>query len=503
MEAGVVVLSALTRLAAKPFSKLVQYNPHILPTRPPNFLTLLPSKHKIGNCISRERIVTARSVLICGLLAVAVTQVSRSQDEKLPPPRRAGSDFAHVVTRFEFLGANSCSAASCHNGVKAEYATWVTKDPHSRAFDVLFNTTSVTISKNLGRVPAHEDALCLNCHVHPRFETAKHSDSFATDGVSCESCHGPAQHWIAEHFKPEWQMKSAKQKLELGMCDTRSLVGRTKLCVDCHVGSAAADVNHDLIAAGHPRLNFEFGGAHARMPHHWPDAKDKNPMFGGTPDFEARAWTIGQAVTAKAALELLAFRAGSRPRPPTDSANAKPQAGVWPEFAEYDCYRCHQPITSVAGQRNEPGRKVGALLWNRWYTSMTPQVVSKHLGEIRDAMEKSRPDRREIISKCNAAIAVLDTWLERPKLPEIIPAVERLKTLAKTSNLATWDEAGQLYLGLAAMHHAARDMNDASLPAGYRKLLETFNGALLFPPGQTSPKDFSPELLRDTLRKLQ
>src|SRR5207253_2017930 len=96
----------------------------------------------------------------------------------------------------------------------------------------------------------------------------------------------------------------------------------------CHVGGPSEDgrpprdVDHDLIAAGHPRLEFEFSGSLANLPAHWSE-KGRN----AAPDFPARAWAIGQVASAGAALELLGDRARA----------AEQQSGRWPEFSEYDC----------------------------------------------------------------------------------------------------------------------------------------------------------------------
>jgi hypothetical protein len=56
-------------------------------------------------------------------------------------------------------------------------------------------------------------------------------------------------------------------------------------------------------------------------------------------DFEARAWLLGQVVSAKAALDLLKYRA--------DPEHGKP----WPEFAEYGCFACHHNLQDQAGRR--------------------------------------------------------------------------------------------------------------------------------------------------------
>ena len=62
---------------------------------------------------------------------------------------------------------------------------------------------------------------------------------------------------------------------------TKELAERAKVCTRCHVGRRSPDglltqeVNHDLIAAGHPRLNFEFAAYQENLPVHW-DEKERN-----------------------------------------------------------------------------------------------------------------------------------------------------------------------------------------------------------------------------------
>src|SRR6516162_11042946 len=146
-----------------------------------------------------------------------------------------------------FMGAGSCAAAACHNGnfahggTGSEYTTWITRDPHAKAYEVLFADAAKGMQKHLkGAVPAHEDRRCLQCHVAPGYDAAKHPSYFPTDGVSCESCHGPAQKWLNLHHLDAWQSLDRAAKKALGMNDTRALWGRAQVCTPCHVGTAGA-----------------------------------------------------------------------------------------------------------------------------------------------------------------------------------------------------------------------------------------------------------------------
>ena len=99
------------------------------------------------------------------------------------------------------------------------------------------------------------------------------------------------------------------------MTNLSSPAARARVCVDCHVGnrSRGMDMNHDLIAAGHPRLNFEFASYLASYPKHWREAHEKAvpgpEREAASAEFEAKSWAVGQVVTAGAVLDLLGARA--------------------------------------------------------------------------------------------------------------------------------------------------------------------------------------------------
>ncbi len=391
-----------------------------------------------------------------------------------------------------FLGAGSCSASGCHGtpgavgATGSEYSTWLTQDKHARAYEVLFQPRSQKMVKMLGRSNAHEDTLCLSCHVHSDVAKVAHRlpDSFRSDGVSCESCHGPGEKWLTEHFKPSWKQVSTEKKQTLGMHDTKSIGGRAKICVDCHVGSAAADVNHDFIAAGHPRLNFEFAAYHAGWTRHWPDRLDKDPAFGGRADFEGQAWVIGQLETAGAALHLLQACAADERKP-------------WPEFAELDCYACHHDLQAKSWRQRASANKAGSLPWTSWYVAQVPTALSvdsdakaaalvKHsLAKITSAIA-GNANRRQIGASAHAAEHELARASSRQNsheglnLQRLYDAITADREDGKPQN---WDEATQKFLALAAVHNAWTDEKDFVPAARLRPYILELREKLRFPGG--------------------
>lgn len=264
-------------------------------------------------------------------------------------------------TDASLVGAASCSASGCHNangaaGTKgSEYSTWIGADPHAQAFAVLGTPRSKKMLANykgldLGQADPQRDPLCLSCHVHPdpEIKGKAYPDRFSVvDGVGCEACHGGAAQWVSTHYQASWKELSNREKTKLGFVDTKDLVTRAETCVRCHVGEKGMDVNHDLLAAGHPRLRFELSAYQANYSgRHWRILDEKARQ----PDYEWTSWLVGQLATTEAALDLLSHRA-SHPDAP------------WPELSEYNCASCHHRIGGDFGQSPSAG-KLRFGTWN-------------------------------------------------------------------------------------------------------------------------------------------
>jgi hypothetical protein len=389
-------------------------------------------------------------------------------------------------------GVSSCAAASCHGGTQvgskgSELTTWASTDPHARAYAVLFDERSRHIVKNYYQLTDIRDShpekrsLCLRCHlsgdvVHETTVPTR----FHADGVSCESCHGPAESWLTRHYRAEWKRLSPQEKAATGFRITKDVLTRAQDCTTCHVGTAAAEVNHDVLAAGHPRLAFEFASFQAIYPKHWRAADDRQRF----PDFEARSWAVGQIVAAKASLDLLAARAGNSDAP-------------WPEWAENRCYGCHQNLQARPSARKS-GAEPPLMQWNEWYVAEIPTVMGSvnrpelpELVALRAELGRNFPRRDVVGPLASRASGQLADWLRQP-LPPMKPSEvgtllnNRLTALADKS-ADDWDRAAQDYLAAAALHHALKDMDPRFDDPAARAALRNRLRELAFPPGSSSP----------------
>ena len=148
-----------------------------------------------------------------------------------------------------------------------------------------------------------------------------------TDGVGCESCHGPSSGWIASHYAVG---ASHADNIAGGMIALDMPAVRASVCLDCHYGSGKPGqfVTHAMMAAGHPRLSFELD-LFSSLQQHW-DA-DADYAARKPRSDSVRLWAVGQAEAVQRALALFGR---------SDLASN----GVFPEFTFYDCHSCHRAI---------------------------------------------------------------------------------------------------------------------------------------------------------------
>jgi hypothetical protein len=423
-----------------------------------------------------------RRFLMPGLIALTLAAATAFICRRAPMEARAQDaapvkQTAQAIRTSPLQGSRSCATSVCHGGVElhkpqSEFTTWLSLDPHARAYDTLLNARARTIAENLwaDRTVAHEAPLCLKCHVDPNYERARPSFR-QQDGVGCESCHGAAESWQQNHYRPGWQRR--------GMNDTESLPGRARICVDCHVGVPGNEVDHDLIAAGHPALRFEFATYFANLPPHWDVAKDK-----ATPDFEARAWVAGQLVTASRAMELLAHR-------------ADPDSGkIWPEFAEFDCFACHHDLQASSWRQTNAhleNRRPGSLRLGDWYTALLPELFAGAKNESANKMLSAMRDpirpRQEIAKNAKALATSLEAVARKPADTRWLDQVRRSRLDAN------WDQTSQHFLALLSLQQTDKDSNRPK-DAALADLIAALRNRLSFGPGHDSPRGYAPGFKR-------
>jgi hypothetical protein len=103
-------------------------------------------------------------------------------------------------------------------------------------------------------------------------------------------------------------------------------------------------VDHELIAAGHPRLEFEFSAYLANLPKHWSQPMDqmRHAEVNGTSatisTFHFDAWVVGQETRAQQTKALI-------------------RSGGSVDFAQLDCFACHHDLASSVSENGENWRQ--------------------------------------------------------------------------------------------------------------------------------------------------
>ncbi len=291
-----------------------------------------------------DRSSAAWAVLAALLLALGVAALAFA-----PPARSQGEGGGR------FLGVASCAGSTCHGRMEGD-GTVVRQDElmkwqepstpggaHSRAWAVLNNSRSRFIAQNLGIGDPARAGVCLGCHSDT---VASRGTAPLADGVSCETCHGPAGGWIASHYAGVLdapnigaEMRAKHQaNLVAGLTKLEDPVVRAGVCVDCHFGAAGEGqfVTHRIMAAGHPRIAFELDLFSSLQAHHNEDADYGWRKFGSPTarTDHVQMWAVGQAAALERSLALFQSRRGTE--------------GIFPEFYFLDCHSCHRRIYDQA-----------------------------------------------------------------------------------------------------------------------------------------------------------
>ena len=236
------------------------------------------------------------------------------------------------------LGPATCATSVCHGNVLPdetsnvllnEYRTWSNDDYHSRAYTVLRSEESRIMAERLGLGNATTAKVCLDCHAD-NVPAERRGEKFQiSDGVGCEACHGGAERWIESHAE---EGATHADNLARGMYPSEQPGARARLCLSCHVGTEGKFADHDIMAAGHPRMSFELETFTVNQPAHYVVDDDYLERKGeiGSVDM----WVTGMVMKAQRQLDLV-------------RSDRFTGHGIFPELAFFDCHACHHPMDEL------------------------------------------------------------------------------------------------------------------------------------------------------------
>ena len=268
-----------------------------------------------------------------------------------------------------FVGTQSCTSSGCHGGGaphQNQFLVWSTRDFHSqRPFATLTTARSKQIADELKIADPTRDAGCTSCHA-PLAAVPKALQATplnAKEGVSCESCHGPAETWLRAHTRPDY---TPADRATIGLRDLRNLYIRANTCVACH-----QTVELPLLRAGHPELIFELDGQCVTEPKHWRAERDAPGP---------QAWLVGQA----AALRELSWQLG-RETQPDARLTARWQALVWLLGKGGDFKTPSVQPAAIQQAADEFARRAASMKWTEANTRRWLSTLAGCASDFRDA----------------------------------------------------------------------------------------------------------------------
>ncbi len=334
-----------------------------------------------------KRLAFAAFVFLAALLVVAQQ-----------PPEQPSNRATEQPTTGKYIGVASCVNSGCHGSTQPlnatrilqnEYYTWLNNDTHARAYNILFNDRSARIARNMRlRKRAYEEKVCLDCHTTNIPANLVEGIVDKEDGVQCEVCHGPASGWRAEHTMEGW---THAQSVARGMIDLAAVPNRAHTCDRCHLGNAEKEVDHELIASGHPILAFELDNYTESMPPHWTPGRESHG---------ARAWAVGQVMKFRDSLTNLARHA---------------KGNEWPEFSDMSCFNCHHSLkTSQWRQARGWPDRAGLPAWSPQHWATLRLLIGRISPGARDDLDPIVATLARSVARMNETNSVADN-AERAK----------------------------------------------------------------------------------------
>jgi Cytochrome c554 and c-prime len=332
-----------------------------------------------------------------------------------------------------FVGETRCGNPTCHGAAvptsqaaKKDWKPWKSArtqwlnsnvDHHSRAYRTLETPAARAIAKYM-QVEATTSQKCLMCHAPDAVVEPAQGTHQRRDGVSCEHCHGPAEFWLKPHSEKDWKQKKAEFERQ-GFYDNGNFARRAEKCASCHV-----DIDHEIVAGGHPPLQFEMV-AYAQIMKHWDDQAALPP---GASNPDPKLWSIGQLVGLRRTLQMIARRAGD------ENYQA---LGKFRHFEDRNCYQCHHKLLED-GLRQAQGHYemvdvIVSLLWpgqRNELDGLWNELVAGVRASAEQAQQKAKrldqwlaPEEQQIVNR------QIDASTTRKLLERITASGERLKSI--------------------------------------------------------------------------
>lgn len=193
-----------------------------------------------------------------GLLLAAWLCLSLGMSPNDRPSDPRDNDLQVHLNPHEVLGVESCE--KCH---ASEVKVWK-QTPHHQTFLTLHRKPEAKlIADKMGIASFKNDSACIKCHYTMK---GSHDGIEAISGISCESCHGAAEKWVAVHNDyggegvtresetPQHRIQRLRDSIAGGMRNPVNVYLVAQSCYRCHTVPDERLVN----VGGHKAGSMDF-----------------------------------------------------------------------------------------------------------------------------------------------------------------------------------------------------------------------------------------------------
>lgn len=427
-------------------------------------------------------------LLLC--LSAVWGSPSLARDEPMP-----------FEAKWQHLGVATCAGSNCHGSqrpfddspvLQNEYFLWQREDAHSNAYKLLLSPAGKRIGANLGIKDVTAAEECLTCHTDYVAAPLRGRRYSMSEGVSCEACHGGAQSWLGPHVSGN----THEQNLEMGLYPLEDPVARARVCLHCHMGTTSKPIDHRMMGAGHPPLEFELDTFTNIQPAHFrvdADYKKRKPRAVSG----SKLWAIGQLIAAETFLDgLLDARFADH--------------GMFPELVFFDCNACHHAMrpprwSPGAGGPLGPGEPRLAdsylVMSAAAMSVLLPESAKQwdaglnglHRGS-KESIAKIRESARSLRQLTQGGLTALNS--RRIDKAETIKLIEKIAQVGIDQRSGDYTSAKQVYYGVEALLASLKQDHGAPKDALKSEVDALFAAV-------DAQKAYDPNQTQDALRRVR
>jgi Cytochrome c554 and c-prime len=169
------------------------------------------------------------------------------------------------AAEHEYVGVAKCKTCHKKEAIGDQYGKWL-DSKHSKAFKTLGTDKAKQWAAKAGVKDPQNDGACVRCHVTAYKVPAELvSAKFdRTEGVQCESCHGPGK-----DYRKKKIMMDRDAAIANGL-----VIPDEKVCVTCHNDKSPAWDPARYTKADGTKTGFDFKQAAAAIAHPVPEGYD-------------------------------------------------------------------------------------------------------------------------------------------------------------------------------------------------------------------------------------